>query len=328
MMRNLFFAADGRIALFWRLFLAFVGTLLIYLIFDLAAGFFLYLGLHINYSYLSNVYSPAYNTDLRVVSCYSVAYVLIAVVTVWFLRWFRRHVDRRSPAGLAWTGLGGHWRGILLGAVLGAAVPLLAVWIGSAWGLFNLHIAQLSWSGLVIVILFNVIQYTATGIREETYYRGYVFQNLGERMALWLNVVCVGVFFILGHLLNGLAYVSPSFAVGAMLASTIWICGRLLTRSLWFSIGMHAAGDSASFLIGILLFSGLGLNTAGTSLRWLEAPFLVLILLVLVGWTIWGKQRINWNARLTERGEPTGQTPSLPEEVAVAAPIDIHMRQK
>ena len=157
-MRGLFFASDGRIALFWRLFIAFVGTLLIYLIFDLAAGLFLYLGLHINYSYLNNIYSPAYNMDLRVVGCYSIAYVLIAVGTVWFLHWFRRKVDGRSPAGLAWTGLGGQWRGILLGVLIGASVPLLAVLIGSTSGLFTLRIARLSWWGLIIIILFNVIQ--------------------------------------------------------------------------------------------------------------------------------------------------------------------------
>jgi membrane protease YdiL (CAAX protease family) len=317
-MRGLFLASDGRIALFWRLFLAFVGTLLIYLLFDLATGLFLYLGLHINYSYLTNIYSLAYNMDLRVVASYALGYVLIAAGTVWFLRWFRRKVDRRSPAGLAWTGLSGHWHGILLGALLGAGVPLLAVGIGSALGLFTLHLARLSWWGLIIVILFNVVQYTATGIREETYYRGYVFQNLGERMALWLTVVCVGAFFVFAHLLNGLSYVSPSFIVANLMLSMIWICGRLLTRSLWFSISMHAALDSCSFLIGILLFSGLAsLNTIAASLLWLETPFVALILLVLLGWTLWGKQRINWNVRLTEHGDVAGQTPSLLEEEIV-----------
>ena len=318
-MRHLFLASDGRIALFWRLFLAFVGTLLIYLLLDLAAGLFLYLGLRINYSYLTNIYSLAYNMDLRVVGSYTLGYVLIALGTVWFLRWFRHKVDRRSPTGLAWTGLGGHWHGILLGALLGASVPLLAVGIGSALGLFTLHFARLSWWGLIIVILFNVIQYTATGIREETYYRGYVFQNLGERMALWLNVGCVGVFFVFAHLLNGLSYVSPSFVVANLMLSMIWIGGRLLTRSLWFSISMHAALDSCSFLIGILLFSGqASLSTIAASLLWLETPFFALVLLVLWGRVLWGKQRINWNARLTEKGDLAGQTPSLPEEKGVA----------
>jgi membrane protease YdiL (CAAX protease family) len=293
--------------------------LLIYLLFDLAAGLFLYLVLHINYSYLTNIYSLAYNMDLRVVSVYILGYVLIAAGTVWFLRWFRRKVDRRSPAGLAWTGLSSHWRSILLGVLLGAGVPLLAVGLGNALGLFTLHLARLSWWGLIIVILFNVVQYTATGIREETYYRGYVFQNLGERVALWLNVVYVGVFFVFAHLLNGLSYVSPSFIVANLMLSMIWICGRLLTRSLWFSISMHAALDSCSFLIGILLFSGLAsLNTIAASLLWLETPFVALILFVLLGWTLWGKQRINWSARLTEPGDLASQTPSLLAEEVVA----------
>ncbi|GCE20806.1 hypothetical protein [Dictyobacter kobayashii] len=137
MMRSLFLTSDGRIALLWRLFLAFIGTLLIYLLFDLAAGLFLYLGLHLNYSYLNNIYSLAYNMDLRVVGAYTLGYVLIAAGTVWFLHWFRRKIDRRSTAGLAWTGLSGHWRDMLLGALLGAGVPLLAVGIGNASGLFT-----------------------------------------------------------------------------------------------------------------------------------------------------------------------------------------------
>lgn len=318
-MRRLFFAPDGRIALLWRLLLAFIGTLLIYLLFDLAAGLFLYLGLHINYSYLTNIYSLAYNTDLRVVGAYSIGYVLIAAGTVWFLRWFRRKIDRRSPEGLAWTGLRGHWRDILPGVLLGISVPLLALGMGSALGVFTLHVARLRWWDLIIVVLFNVIQYTATGIREETYYRGYVFQNLGEGMALWLNVICVGLFFVFAHLLNGLSYVTPSFIVVNLMLSTIWICGRLLTRSLWFSISMHAALDSSSFLIGILLFSGLtSLNTVATDLLWLETPFVALILLVIVGRTLWGKQRLNWKLRLTGHGDLAGQVAALPEKEVVA----------
>ena len=38
-------------------------------------------------------------------------------------------------------------------------------------------------------------------------------------------------------------------------------------------------------------------------LLWLEIPFFALVLLVLSGWTFWGKRRINWNGRLTENGE-------------------------
>ncbi|GCE20805.1 CPBP family intramembrane glutamic endopeptidase [Dictyobacter kobayashii] len=151
----------------------------------------------------------------------------------------------------------------------------------------------MSWWGLIIILLFNVIQYTATAIREEVYYRGYVFQNLGESMVLWLNVVCAGVFFVFAHLLNGLSYVSLSFIIANLMLSTIWICARLLTRSLWFSISMHAALDSCSFLIGILLFSGhTNLSMIAMSLLWLETPFFALALLVLLGWNIWGKRYI------------------------------------
>lgn len=57
MIRGLFVAPDGRTALFWRLFLAFLGTLAIYLVFDLVAGLLLLLGLHVNYSSLTNVYT-------------------------------------------------------------------------------------------------------------------------------------------------------------------------------------------------------------------------------------------------------------------------------
>ena len=318
-MRSLLWASDGRINLFWRVLLAFGGTLIIYVSIDLAVGLFLYLGLHLTYSYLINVYSLAYNTDLRVVISYTCGYVLIAAGTVWWLRWFRRKVDRRSSAGLAWTGLSGHGRSILLGILLGVSVPLLALATGSASGLFTLHVARLSWEGLVIAMIFNVLQYTATGIREEVSNRGYVFQNLGECMPLWLTVVGVGAFFVSGHLLNGLSYVTPSFIVVNLLLSTIWIYGRLLTGSLWFSISMHAALDACSFLIGILLFSGeADLNTIASRLLWLEIPFVALILLVLVVWTLWRKQPINWKARLTEHGEQTNQIQSFSEERVVA----------
>ena len=185
--------------------------------------------------------------------------------------------------------------------------------------MFTLHVVRLSWGGLAIAILFNVLQYTATGIREETSDRGYVFQNLGECMPLWLSVVGVGVFFVLAHLLNGPSYVTPSFIVVNLLLSTIWIYGRLLTRSLWFSISMHATLDACSFLIAILLFSGgADLNTLAARLLWLEMPFVALILLVLFVWTLWGKQYINWNARLTENGELGGQMQSFFEERGVA----------
>jgi Type II CAAX prenyl endopeptidase Rce1-like len=126
-------------------------------------------------------------------------------------------------------------------------------------------------------------------------------------------------FFVFAHLLNGLSYVSPSFIVANLMLSINWIYARLLTRSLWFCISMHAALDSCSFLIGILLFSGLAsLNTIAASLLWLETPFFALVLLVLLAWTLWGKQRINWNDRLTENGDLARQKPSLPEGEVVA----------
>lgn len=192
--------------------------------------------------------------------------------TVWIggvllITWLMRvKVNRRS-----WRGLGlprPQLSRFALGALAGLALILIAALIEYELGW--LHVVKLdtgSYRGMSkpLLVVLQLLPSLAVGICEETGFRGYVFQTLGERMPVWSAAILMSVVFALAHFtLSGF---SLSFVVTVTVISLMFLCLRFATGSLWFGVGFHGAWDwTQTFLIG-LSTTGAGYDPALVQIR-------------------------------------------------------------
>ena len=160
---------------------------------------------------------------------------------------WRRKVDRRDWRGMALSArrsrAGGRFGltglGFLLGALVLSGVVLIQYLLG--W----LEPLSIDLSTVWVSVLVGLIAALATGLAEELAFRGYLFQNLGERVPIWAAVLLSGLIFGGLHFLNG--GFSALFVLTALIGSLAFIVMRLATGSLWLGIGFHAAWDWVQF---------------------------------------------------------------------------------
>lgn len=80
----------------------------------------------------------------------------------------------------------------------------------------------------------------ASGVLEETLFRGILLRHLEAMLGSWLALVITALLFGLAHLMNPHASLFAALAIGAE-AGILLGAAYLLTRRLWFAIGIHAA---------------------------------------------------------------------------------------
>jgi hypothetical protein len=162
---------------------------------------------------------------------------------------FRRFVDRRSWASLRLTGPAGKaWRETGLGLLVGVGLMGAIFAIQLAAGFITVE--EVRWETLGVgvalaALLVVVLMEGAAGFTEELVFRGYVFQNVGEKAPLWLGVPVVTFVFAVLHVGNtgfGFWWVLGVFVIAAFFVAT-----RLATGALWFAIGFHAAWNIAQY---------------------------------------------------------------------------------
>ncbi|MEU3644700.1 type II CAAX endopeptidase family protein [Lentzea sp. NPDC034063] len=127
-----------------------------------------------------------------------------------------------------WRGLG---RGALLGFGLFCALMLAILVFGG--------VDDLSW-GSFFGFLGLVGMMSSVAVMEEVLFRGVLFRILEERAGTVISLVVSSLLFGATHLVNVNATLWGALAIGltggAMLASAY-----VVTRSLWFPIGLHFA---------------------------------------------------------------------------------------
>ncbi|HEX7305523.1 CPBP family intramembrane glutamic endopeptidase [Lentzea sp.] len=139
----------------------------------------------------------------------------------------RDNVLEVAPRG-RWAGLG---KGVLLGFGLFSALLLII-------GVFG------GWDGLSYGSFFGALglvgMMASVATMEEVLFRGVLFRILEERVGTVIALVVSSLLFGLTHLVNVNATLWGALSIGltggAMLASAY-----VLTRSLWFPIGLHFA---------------------------------------------------------------------------------------
>lgn len=306
--RRLGLANDGRVNLFWRL--------LSY------TFFYMLLMMIIMFVQERVLHWPRTNV------LGTLFYSSLMVAGTWGLTWYYRiRVDRRPWSGMALPGLRRQAGLLLLGFAAGIVLFGLVFMVDWYAGLLEITGYESARSGLAGAMAFltaGLLFSITPGFTEELVMRGYWFQNIGEGRPVWVSTLIMGVFFALLHV----GEIGPRmliFLPSVLIISTALVITRLLTGSLWLSIGWHTAWDFAqTYLFGVSAV-GRGVHpliaVKMTGPAWLVgAPGMpeegligiaaeLLGAALLLGWMTWRKKRINWRAVLAPDGQLEG-TPS------------------
>jgi membrane protease YdiL (CAAX protease family) len=125
------------------------------------------------------------------------------------------------------------------GAALGVA--LIAATIGTLWyvGDYQVHTLN-AWTAPAGVIAPALL----SGYTEEIVVRGILFRITEEVLGTWLALALSAVLFGFAHVFNPYATVVSSAMIG-LEAGVLLGIAFVLTRRLWFAIGLHAAWNFA-----------------------------------------------------------------------------------
>ena len=155
----------------------------------------------------------------------------------------------------------------------------------------------------------GLISNAGAGFCEEAAFRGYVFQNLGHCLPLWLTVALSSLLFAIILHMNRADFTLVFVIYGALLGCLLAFF-RLGTQAIWFGIGMHWSWDwSQNYLFG---FGANGVSLIHVQRR---APDLmagnliisgdiilqiIIIIILAVSMLAWLhlKYQLDWRARL------------------------------
>ena len=164
----------------------------------------------------------------------------MAMVAVGGLFLFFRGLQRRRPEdfGFPLTAVSTPLR---RGFILGAVLIVVVVVIISLSGNYRVRISNPgAVPGLLWVLLQELVLFFFGAIFEETAVRGLIFQTLEEWLGSWIALGISAVVFGFAHALNPGANVVSSLAI-AVEAGVLLAAAFVLTRNLWFPIGIHWA---------------------------------------------------------------------------------------
>ncbi len=91
--------------------------------------------------------------------------------------------------------------------------------------------------------------YLALACREELSFHGYPLRQLQRTWGVWSGQVFVAIVFALEHRLGGLSWVQVIF--GAFVGSLLFGMASIATRGLAVPIGVHAAWNFGTWLLGM-----------------------------------------------------------------------------
>lgn len=171
----------------------------------------------------------------------SIAAIILAVDLAY--RGYVRLVERRPAEEL---GLRGALAELGRGAALGVA--LIAATIGTLWWVGDYQVQALNaWTAPAGVLALSI----QSGYVEEIIARGILFRITEEALGTWLALALSAALFGFAHGGNPDATFVSSAMIG-LEAGVLLGIGFVLTRRLWFPIGLHAAWNfSEGGLFGV-----------------------------------------------------------------------------
>jgi membrane protease YdiL (CAAX protease family) len=122
-----------------------------------------------------------------------------------------------------------------LGLALGAVLFLVTVAILGALGVFQIT-GNNGWQIMLAILPASIL----SGVLEEVLIRGIVFRILEKSLGSWIALGISAVVFGLLHLFNPGATLLNAAAI-SIEAGVLLAAAYMLTRRLWFCIGIHIA---------------------------------------------------------------------------------------
>jgi membrane protease YdiL (CAAX protease family) len=158
--------------------------------------------------------------------------LLLAAIVLWAYRGYVRIIEKRSVAELSSR------RAIPevgIGLGFGALLLVVSVGILGALGVYQIT-GNNGWQAM----LATVPGFILAGVLEEVLIRGIVFRILEQSLGSWIALAVSAALFGILHLLNPGATLLNAAAIGIE-AGVLLAAAYMLTRRLWFCIGIHIA---------------------------------------------------------------------------------------
>ena len=195
---------------------------------------------------------------------------LLSVAIACLLGWaayalYTRLVEKRAADELRGPGaLKELGAGLAFGAVLFSSVVAVLALLG----IYRITGLRSDPSVMLIPLCVSL----AAAAIEEILMRGVVFRLLEASLGTWIAMAISAALFGAGHLANPNASVLAALAI-AIEAGVLLAAAYLLTRRLWFAIGIHAAWNFVQSGIFGLPTSGIPMNgifiSSVTGPKWL-----------------------------------------------------------
>ncbi len=163
--------------------------------------------------------------------------VLVACVIVGVFLLACRWLERRS---LSEIGLPGHhWgRQFLLGFLLGGGLMGAVIGVLALAGFYRITSIEPIDANQLFLFLMSFLLFLAAAVQEEVLFRGMIFRLLERALGSWIALVLSALSFGAVHLANPHATLVSTLAI-ILTAGVILAAVYLLTRSLWWVIGLH-----------------------------------------------------------------------------------------
>ena len=295
-----FVAKDRRLHLLWRILLYVIGFFVIDVILSEVA------------------LAVAKRIGWQDVVGQAFAGFLLVPATLGFTYLFRRFRDRKPWRGMAVTPLRGASLFLIGGLALGGGTLGLVFLIEYALGWIQIVGTEVSVSGAglsLVFVLAGLVFSAATGFIEELVMRGYIFQNLGRVLPLWLAILINGLLFGLLH------FTQPEFGIifvaQALLFTVMLVVFRLGTGTLWLAIGWHGgwnwlednvvgftSANTPQYSHALLHLKLLGPAALVEPEQGPIGPILLLFTIVLFGlWVARQRRQIDWRVHLNDEGQ-------------------------
>ena len=180
------------------------------------------------------------------------AFTLVYIAAVLGLTYFyRRSVDRKAWSDIGLPALNRHIPQLAGG--LGLGILVVGILFGFEYVFRWIQIIEYTSDATAVTLLIDsLLLGAAFGVSEEICMRGYLFQNLGENRPVWQTILITGIIFGTFHLLSvGFGLRGLTFFVFTFLLNIFLVLTRLVTGSLWTTIGFHTAFDWAAINLGL-----------------------------------------------------------------------------
>ncbi|MCR2822769.1 CPBP family intramembrane glutamic endopeptidase [Lederbergia panacisoli] len=140
----------------------------------------------------------------------------------------------------------GWFRFFLFGSLIGTVFQLIRFSVMYSTGAIRIQNLSVDTNALMVSTIILLISTVYIGFAEEIVFRGYVVSILPYSPKI--VVVISAILFTLGHLIDG------DFAIARMcflfIAGLFFAICYVVTRSLWFVVGIHWFWDFSWFYLG------------------------------------------------------------------------------